>query len=148
MANVRAIGAERVFIMTETLRRTLEQVRDQFAQSEPDTTLWLVAEVEGTIAGGADFHRGLHSKNAHVADLGVAILKRFRGQGLGEAVMRCGIEWARGVGVTRLRLGVFETNDRAMALYRKLGFVEEGRLKGEVILDGLPRDEVLMALFL
>ncbi len=62
--------------------------------------------------------------------------------------MRAGIEWARDVGVRRLKLGVFETNERALALYRKLGFVEEGRLKGEVVLDGKPVDEILMALTL
>ena len=62
--------------------------------------------------------------------------------------MRAGIEWAKSVGITRLRLSVFQTNERAIALHRKLGIVEEGRLNGEVILDGRPVDELLMALSL
>jgi RimJ/RimL family protein N-acetyltransferase len=148
VANVNAVGAERVFIMTEVLPRSVEEVSKQFLEANPRLELWLAGEVEGTIAGGADFRRGFHSKNAHVAGLGVLIRKGYRGIGLGEALMHSGIEWAQGVGVKRLKLGVFETNDRAIALYRKLGFIEEGRLKGEVILDGNPVDEILMALIL
>lgn len=148
VANIRAIVAERVFIMTETFPRSLEEVRKQFTEADPRKELWLAAEVEGTLAGGADFRRGVHSKNSHVAGLGVAILKRYRGLGLGEAMMRTGMEWATSVGVTRLKLGVFDANDRAVALYRKLGFVEEGRLKGEVVLEGKPVDEIRLALTL
>lgn len=148
VANVNAIGAERVFIMTEAFQRSAEEVRKQFTETDPLQELWLAAEVEGALAGGADFRRGTHSKNSHVASLGVAILKRYRGLGLGEAMMRAGIEWARSVGISRLKLGVFASNERALALYRKMGFAEEGRLRGEVVLEGKPVDEILMALAL
>ena len=148
VSNVNAIGAERMYIMTEVLPRSVEEVRRQFGDADPRRELWLLAEVEGTVAGGADFRRGVHTKNSHVVGLGVAILKGYRGIGLGDALMRAGIEWARDMGVKRLKLGVFETNERALALYRKLGFVEEGRLKGEVVLDGKSVDEILMALTL
>ncbi|MGB6442371.1 MAG: GNAT family N-acetyltransferase, partial [Thermoplasmata archaeon] len=143
---VNAIGAEKVFIMTEKFTRTPEEIRTQFRDNDPWFALWLVADVGATVVGGASFRRGVASKNAHSADLGVSVRKEFRGLGLGEAMMRTGMEWARSVGVTRLRLGVFATNATAIALYRKLGFVEEGRLRGEVILHGGPVDEVLMAL--
>lgn len=144
--NVNQIGAERVFLMTETLRPSVGQVTKQFADADPAKELWICAELEGRVVGGANFLRGTHAKNAHVAELGVAIVKPVRGLGIGEALMRAGIAWAKSVGVTRLKLGVFATNDRAIALYRKLGFVEEGRLRGEVVLDGTPVDELLMAL--
>ena len=39
---------------------------------------------------------------------------------------RCG-EWARAHGLHKLTLGVFPQNEAAIALYRKCGFVEEGR---------------------
>jgi ribosomal protein S18 acetylase RimI-like enzyme len=86
-------------------------------------------------------------KNAHTAQLGVAVRKDARGLGLGTALMKAGIGWARSVGVRKLTLGVFASNDRAVRLYRGLGFVEEGRLRGQVILGGVPVDELLMALW-
>jgi RimJ/RimL family protein N-acetyltransferase len=148
LVNVNSIGAERVYLMTERLERTVEQLRDQFANVDPTKDLWLAAEVEQKLAGGANFRRGQSAKNAHVGTKGIALTKPYRGIGLGEPMMKAGIEWAGSNGVSRLRLGVFANNERAIALYRKLGFVEEGRLRGEVILDGKPVDELLMALSL
>jgi GNAT superfamily N-acetyltransferase len=36
------------------------------------------------------------------------------------------LEWARGVGVERVRLFVHEGNGRAAAFYRRVGFVSSG----------------------
>ncbi len=143
-----AIGAERIYLMTERLARTVEEVRTQFRDADPLRTLWLVAEQDGQLVGGAGLQRGVWKKNEHTATLGIALRKEFRGRGIGEALLRSGLEWARSVGIRKVKLGVFATNDRAIALYRKLGFVEEARLRGEVILEGHPVDEVLMALWL
>jgi RimJ/RimL family protein N-acetyltransferase len=148
LENWAAIGAERVYVMTEKLRRSVEEVRTQFRDADPRSELWLVAEVDGRVVGGANFRRGRWMKNAHTAELGVAIRKEFRGRGIGEALMRAGIEWARGVGIRKLKLGVFATNTAARALYRKLEFEEEAHLKAEIILDGQSVDEVLMARWL
>jgi RimJ/RimL family protein N-acetyltransferase len=148
VANFNEVIAERVYLMSERHPRTVDEVRAQYRDANPRSELWLVAEVGGAVVGGGNFTRGKWSKNAHTADLGVAIRAEFRGLGLGEAVMRAGIEWARDVGIRKLKLGVFATNDRAIALYRKLGFVEEARLRGEVELDGRAVDELLMVLWL
>ncbi|MDE2046596.1 MAG: GNAT family N-acetyltransferase, partial [Thermoplasmata archaeon] len=51
-------------------------------------------------------------------------------------------------GIRKLKLRVFATNQRAQKLYRALGFVEEARLRGEVIIEGRVVDDVLMALWL
>jgi RimJ/RimL family protein N-acetyltransferase len=147
-ANLNAIGAERIYLLIERSTRTVEELRAQLGPADPHRALWLVAERYGRVVGGADFHRGLWQKSAHTATLGIALLPEARGLGLGEALLRTGIDWAREVGVQKVKLSVFSTNDRALALYRKLGFEEEARLKREAILDGQPVDEVLMALWL
>ncbi len=146
--NFNEIAKERIYVMTESFSRTVEEIRDQFRDSDPNSALWLVAEVDGRAIGGATFLRGRWTKNAHTADLGVSLLAEFRGLRIGDDLMREGIEWARRVGVRKLKLGVFASNERAVRLYRRLGFVEEGRLRGEVMLDGRSDDELLMALWL
>lgn len=53
--------------------------------------------------------------------------KRVRGHGVGSAAMSMLLERAFGtLGLERLRLGVFEFNRPAIALYRRLGFVDDG----------------------
>ena len=42
------------------------------------------------------------------------------------------IDWARARGLHKLTLSVFPHNDAAIALYRKFGFVEEGRRSKQI----------------
>ena len=57
----------------------------------------------------------------------MAVARRWRGQGVGSALLATAITRARGRGLHKLSLSVFAHNDAAIALYRKFGFVEEGR---------------------
>lgn len=146
--HVNRVGAERVYLVTERVMRSVEEERETLRAADGRSAVFLVAELEGALVASANFARGLQAKNAHTASLGVAVRAEARGLGIGTALMHAGIRWARSVGVRKLTLGVFATNERALRLYRTFGFVEEGRLRGQVILDGLPVDEILMALWI
>lgn len=50
-----------------------------------------------------------------------------RGQGLGAQALDWALDWARTRGFVRLELEVNRDNHRAMALYRRMGLVEEDR---------------------
>ena len=53
------------------------------------------------------------------------------------------------LGFTQVELGVFADNERAIGLYRKLGFTEMGRIpKAFCLKDGTYRDEAQMVKFL
>lgn len=60
-------------------------------------------------------------------DLAMLVDGGWRGRGVGSALLRAGIEWARDRGLHKLCLEVFAHNTAAIALYRKSGFAEEGR---------------------
>jgi RimJ/RimL family protein N-acetyltransferase len=142
------VAAEGIFLMMEQFTRTPAEVRQQFAEADPRSSLWLIAEVDGRVVGGGNFLQGRWAKNAHTAELGMAVHPAFRRLGIGAAILDAGIEWARGAGIRKLKLGVFASNVPAIRLYRKFGFQEEGRLKDEVVLEGRPVDELLMAVWL
>ncbi len=133
--------------MTERVLRTPKEERARFRQADGRAGLFLVAVIDGDIVGTSDIARGRHSKNRHTASLGIALRKDARGVGLGRAMIQEMIGWAQSQGIRKLTLGVFASNRPAVALYRKLGFTLEGRLKGQVILQGKPVDELLMALW-
>jgi ribosomal protein S18 acetylase RimI-like enzyme len=61
------------------------------------------------------------------ADFGMAVAKEWRGRGVGSALLAAALAWARQRGVHKVCLSVFPHNAAAIALYRKHGFVEEGR---------------------
>jgi len=58
---------------------------------------------------------------------GVYVTPIARGTGVAEAVVRAALRWAyEEVGADRVRLFVMETNERAAAFYRRLGFERTG----------------------
>jgi RimJ/RimL family protein N-acetyltransferase len=65
-------------------------------------------------------------------EIGMMVAANRRGRGVGTALVAAAIEWARARGLHKLTLSVFPHNEAAIALYRKLGFVEEGRLRGHI----------------
>ena len=60
-------------------------------------------------------------------EIGMAVVRGWRGRRVGSALVAAAIEPAREHGLHKLSLSVFPHNTAAIALYRKFGFVEEGR---------------------
>jgi putative acetyltransferase len=86
-----------------------------------DGTLVAVAEAE--IIGSLHLERSQHG----FGEIGMAVAREWRGRGVGSALLAAAIERAREGGLHKLSLGVFAHNAAAIALYRKFGFIEEGR---------------------
>jgi ribosomal protein S18 acetylase RimI-like enzyme len=107
--------------------------RDGIA-TEPPVDVEAVAArwtLDGTFVavGGANVVGMLHVEASRhgFGDVGMAVARDWRGLGAGSALMTAAIEWARERGLHKLSLGVFAHNAAGIALYRKFGFVEEGR---------------------
>lgn len=86
---------------------------------------------------------------AHVFRLTVVVHPGHRGKGIGTALMRDLLTWAmsqRRVG--KIELLVRSTNGVAINLYRRFGFVEEGRFRRRIRLpNGRFLDDISMAWF-
>lgn len=88
----------------------------------------IVALVDGKVAGMAGIDAvGSRYKTKHRAEFGVSIAKEYWGLGLGRALTEACIKCAKEAGYTQLELDVVAENKSALALYRKVGFVEYGR---------------------
>lgn len=83
--------------------------------------------------------------NAHVRQIqGLAVDVAARGQGVARALVEAACEESRRQGATRITLRVLGHNAPARRLYEACGFVVEGVLPGEFLLDGEYVDDVLM----
>jgi ribosomal protein S18 acetylase RimI-like enzyme len=108
--------------------------------------LSLSLEIDGALAGNVMVHRRAGRHYAHVAEIAILVDNAHRREGFGRMLMEMGIAWSRAVGVAKLSLQVFPDNAGAIALYRSLGFIEEGVARGEVRMPSGDRDLLLMAL--
>jgi RimJ/RimL family protein N-acetyltransferase len=82
-----------------------------------------VAEAGGELVGQLHVDRTRHG----YGEIGMLVAREWRGRGVGSALMAAAIDWARAEGLHKLSLAVFAHNEAGIALYRKFGFVEEGR---------------------
>jgi L-phenylalanine/L-methionine N-acetyltransferase len=124
--------------------RTTEATAAWFA-GLPKRSINLCAELDGQVVG----HAGLliaPPRRAHSAGLGIGVHDAFQGRGIGTALLAALVECADlALGLRRLELTVFAGNAAAIALYRRFGFVEEGRSRGYAMRDGVLADVLHMA---
>ena len=115
-------------------------------RSAPDDVL--VAEVENEVAGYVALRAPTSlPSNAHVLVLvGLAVAPAHQRRGVAEELVRAAVAEARRRGARKLSLRVLAGNAGARRLYERLGFVVEGVLREEFLLDGAFVDDVLMAL--
>lgn len=68
---------------------------------------------------------------SHKVEFGVCILKEFWGYRMGKSLLQQSIHWADENEIKKISLQVLETNEKAIQLYKKLGFEIEGILKND-----------------
>ena len=89
---------------------------------------YLVAEHAGTIVGHALLESLPLAVTSHVVRLTIAVHEGHQRRGVGRALMNALLFWARSnPRVEKVELQVRSSNEPAIAPYRSLGFVEEGR---------------------
>ena len=136
-----AVAEERDGIATEP-PVDLDARTEQFAASIDHT---IVAVADGELVGLLHLEPTRHG----FADLGMLVARAWRGRGVGSALLAAAVERARADGLHKLTLEVFPHNEAGIALYRKFGFVEEGRRVGQYRRsNGELWDSVLMGLLL
>jgi RimJ/RimL family protein N-acetyltransferase len=110
-------------------------------------SLSMSAVVDGRIIGLAGAAAQDLKRMRHHAEIGLAILKEFWGQGIGRRMMELNIEWGRRIGLRKIYLRVVHYNERARSMYEALGFKEEARLHEDVLrVDGTYGHTITMAL--
>ena len=119
----------------------------QIVKEDTESTynLFLVAEVNKRIIGFSRCAGNNLKRTSHKVEFGVCVLKEFWGYGIGQNLLKESIYWADSTEIKKMNLSVLETNEKAIKLYEKYGFVIEGTLKHDKLLsDGKYYNTILM----
>lgn len=128
-------------IVTETVMKS-----ENFLKSIGDDAHMLVAEAEGRVVGIVSLHVMKNPRIRHSALLGINVRREYQGKGIGRKLMEKILDVADNwLMLIRVELGVLENNEKAMNLYKSLGFEIEGKKKYAVVRNGVYVDEYLMA---
>lgn len=115
------------------------------ADSEKKRNIFLVSVVQDRIVGFSRCEGSQLRRFYHKVEFGVCVQKEFWGCGIGKNLLKQSMAWADSNGITKITLNVLETNEKAIALYKKLGFEIEGTLRNDKILsDGKYYNTIVM----
>ena len=137
-------GRYLAFVEGPPLENTRAFVLDHIQRGLPQ----FVAISAGEVVGWCDVTPKERPIYAHGGVLGIGLLPRFRGQGIGTNLIRSTLAATRTIGLHRVELTVRQNNTRAIELYKKVGFRVEGLQRDAVQIDGLYENIVCMALLL
>jgi RimJ/RimL family protein N-acetyltransferase len=109
---------------------------------------WLAFTPGGAdLAGYARLSGGRIASELHRCTLAIGLLRAHHRRGVGTALLGSAIAWAREQpALAWIDLGVFEGNVPAKALYRKMGFVLQGRSPDRFRVEGRAIEDLQMAL--
>jgi len=128
------VAAERDGIASEP-PVDIDQRAAQFALSVAHTAVAVASDQAGQASEASENRQGgqlvgvihVEATRHGFGEIGMLVRQGWRGRGIGSALLAAAEELARELGLHKLSLEVFAHNDAAIALYRKCGFIEEGR---------------------
>lgn len=136
--NIMALTSERIDKM------------QSFISGLTDNQHVFVAEVEENgakkVVGIVGLTVNTSARIRHSGSIGINVNKDYQGKGIGKALLNKVIDLAdKWLMLVRLELSVLVDNERAINLYKSIGFVIEGTKKYAIIKNGKYADEYIMA---
>ena len=88
----------------------------------------LSVRFENEIVGLLTYFGGSRMRTKHAGVLGISVAKDYWGKGIGKSLMVWCLNWVHGKShIRKVNLSVRDDNHRAIGLYKKMGFVVEGK---------------------
>ncbi|MFW9995222.1 MAG: GNAT family N-acetyltransferase [Candidatus Odinarchaeota archaeon] len=100
------------------------------------------------IVGHLQVHRFTDVRRSHVCEFFIYIHQDYHDLGIGKTMIMQMIERARKKKVKKIKLACFADNERAINVYKKMGFQIEARLEKEFFRKGEYLDKLYMSFWL
>jgi RimJ/RimL family protein N-acetyltransferase len=148
--HVHVVSAESAFLTfgADEFEFTEAEERAFIADShKADNRLFILGAIDGSVVALLSFGGGRRRRIRHAGEFGLSVRRACWGLGIGALMLDALIAWARGTKiVTKINLRVRTDNHRAIALYERKGFVSEGTISREMLIDGEYFDNHVMGL--
>lgn len=147
---------DKIHLQTTNLMREPEEWTMTFEEEykfiqnviQSDSQEFIIAVLDGVVISSSGFGGKTLKRVKHRVSLGISILTKYRGLGLGTIIMNQLIEKAKLLGKTKIDLEVREDNLNAIKLYEKVGFEHEGIIKDGFFVNNKFVNLVVMGLVL
>ncbi|GAA0094211.1 GNAT family N-acetyltransferase [Clostridium perfringens] len=106
---------------------------------------WYVVEEDGKVLGLGILMNHGNLRKKHVGVITLMVNSDYQNKGIGSLLMDKLINLSESLNIIRLELCVFRDNYKAINLYKKFGFKEEGIKIKSALKNGEYADEIIMA---
>ena len=144
---VAAVDGERRYLLAVSAF-SMDETRDLVRMLLEGGGIQFVALSDSRVVGWCDVVQNRFEGTRHGGTLGMGVVREFRQRRIGSELLRRTLDAAKLKGIERVELEVFSSNQGAIELYERSGFLREGCKRRARILDDLETDIVLMAKFL
>jgi RimJ/RimL family protein N-acetyltransferase len=146
IAAVRSSSQERSYVLMEVYGKDAATQRAYIERLDSEHNLFLVATVNEQVVGILallDFL--VCSTPGPCLNVGVHVVREWRGRGLGSAMLRYALRWAKEHEYRRLEADIFTTNERSVHLFDKAGFREVSGRRRSVQVGVRQINEIILA---
>jgi len=146
IAAVRSSSQERSYVLMEIYGKDTATQRAYIERLDREHNLFLVATVNEQIVGILALLDSLLCSTPEPGlSVGVHIVRDWRGRGIGSAMLRYAMRWAKEHNYQRLEADIFTTNERSVRVFSKAGFREETCRRRSVQVGVQRISEVILA---
>lgn len=137
------IASERKYLASTcafSLEDTIKFIENSIEKNIP--YLFVIDKDKDTVIGWCD----VQPKDIHIGYLGIGILKDYRKKGIGKNLIGTILEKSKEYGYYFVELDVRYTNERAIQLYKSVGFKIVNIIKEGLEIDGVKEDVLQMTI--
>ncbi|MDD2482759.1 MAG: GNAT family N-acetyltransferase [Candidatus Shapirobacteria bacterium] len=133
MNYINKISAEKSFILLQGEQQSLEEetkwLKDKLEKIDKNKCVYFLGFIDNNLVATAEITLGSFVKK-HIGSFGICVAKKYRGEGIGKILMDSVIkESIKNIKDLKIiELEVFANNPIAQELYKKMGFIEFGRM--------------------
>lgn len=106
--------------------------------------LWGISEGEQIIGGAGFYAQPPGMRLSHIATFFLYLDPSYWGRGIGKSAIRFLEDEIKTRGYHKMECMVVDTNPRAISLYKRMGYLEEGRKREAFLIEGHYKDLLLM----
>ncbi|HHX11771.1 MAG TPA: GNAT family N-acetyltransferase [Clostridiales bacterium] len=134
----------------DEFRLSVEQEKEYIKKIHQDPNmLMLLGIINNTVVSIAEIRSLGRKRIAHNSEVAISVIKEYWGIGVGSAVMEELISFAKEHEVIKnISLSVKASNERAIKLYERFGFLQVGSHKDYFNINGEYDDDYIMDLYL
>ena len=128
-----------------TREEEVEWLAQTLVAIEGESVINMVADINGKIIANGDVTRGRYKDTHHHGHMGLTMISKYRGQGIGRRMIETLVRESRRAGLRTLDAEFLADNETARRAYERAGFKQAGIVPHKVFRNGRYFDSLIMA---